>query len=350
MGAENNDHNATTANTRPLIPGGHVAWVVCLAFAAFPLMLFLVVLEVFTNARVSLDGLLAMHDAATKTIFSPAAPAYADVSLFSFAIYLFVHTIICLAAIGYFIVRFSAVQQFWSKIAASVLFAAIVAIGVALAAATSSAFRAYMVEPLIAVLSAANTPVPFESLSSGPDGFLVAALLYPTSLGIVAVLMASGSFHAALFFKPHSTEKDPDSRLREHADTLRHDLVALSIVLVSSVMTARAYFAIPGKLFDPSNKTAVEFYKELSQSLSTGAGLLFSATLIAAFLPGFLSLISTDDGEGLDRYSFQDIWTRIASRSTWLSDQFKGMWQSIAALIAPAVSAPFLDLLAGFFG
>jgi len=74
--------------------------------------------------------------------------------------------------------------------------------------------------------------------------------------------------------------------------------------------------------------------------------LLFSATLVAAFAPGFVALIilSGDDSESGKQMSV--IWSDLTSGVGRMLPRYKGMWKSIVALIAPALAAPLMDLLA----
>ncbi len=334
----------------PLVQGGLPAWVICVAFSVVPLALFLICIEMFTAGGVDVSGLLGDAAWEKNKAFSPAVKAHASVSFFGYAIYIFAHSLISLGAIVYFLSRFASVKRFAMKVLICVLFGMVVTLVVILVSANQSAFQGYMVQPLSVVLTATSAAVPLASWNDSQTGFLLIALVFPTSLGIFAVLMATGSFHGALFFEPRQSGENRTRRLEVLAETMRHDLIALSIVLVSSVMTARAFFSIPAKFFDPANIGLVAFYTELSQTLSTGAGLLFSATLIAAFLPGFLTILSVSDDQASSKTTLSDFWTRLAANTSWVSERFKGIWQSVAALIAPAISAPMLDLLSGFFG
>ncbi|MEO9875963.1 MAG: hypothetical protein ABJM26_07720 [Anderseniella sp.] len=334
----------------PVVRGGNSAWRICVAFSVAPLALFLISIEVLTAGGVDLGGLLADGAWGKYKVFSPAVKAHASVSFFGYAIYVFAHSLICLGAISYFLSRFALVKRFATNVLSCVFFGMAVALVVVLVSANDTAFQGYMIQPLSVVLTATNSSVPLASWNDSQTSFLLIALVFPTSLGIFAVVMASGSFHGALFLEPRQSKENRTRRLEVLAEAMRHDLIALSFVLVSSVMTARAFFSIPAKFFDPDNKGLAAFYTELSQTLSTGAGILFSATLIAAFLPGFLTILSNSDDQGSGKTTLSDFWSRLATNTSWVSERFKGIWQSLAALIAPAISAPMLDLLSGFFG
>ena len=193
-------------------------------------------------------------------------------------------------------------------------------------------------------------PLPILTNAFDFNAFLSMALIVPTSMGIVVVVLATCSFHAGLFFGVRAGA-DAGQQTRDGMSTvLRHDFIALSAVLVSSVITARAYFNIPADMFSSDEHAAAIFYRELAQSLSAASGLLFSATLVAAFAPGFVALTTIPDSNAGDGRGFPKILSGFIFKPGAISHRLSGLWQAVLAFIAPAMSAPLLDLLSGFFG
>ena len=210
-----------------------------------------------------------------------------------------------------------------------------------------------MIEPLSIILTKVEVPLPVFPMfdaNDSVDTFLAMSLIAPTSLGIIVVVLATCSFHSALFFSRSRWAERHRNALESAATILRHDLIALSIVLVSSVITARAYFTIAAGVFASADHVAAAFYGDLAKTLSTGSGLLFSATLFAAFAPGVIALTAVPGDGSKPKSRRSHILSGLAFRPGPLSERFKGIWQPITAFVAPAVSAPLLDLLSGFVG
>jgi len=231
------------------LPGGGAAWFVCVAFAVVPLALFLVSIETFTAGNVPTDRLLSPEAWDGTEIFSPAVKAYASVSFFGYSIYIFAHVLACFVVGAYFLSRLSVTESYGATLLLILLIAAFVVAAVFRITTADTAFRGYMIDPLSAVLTMADVQLPKLVAKSGVDAFLILALLVPTGLGIVVVILATSSFHAALFFRRSARDESRQDAIDALAANVRHDLIALSIVLVSSVITSRAYFTMPAELF-----------------------------------------------------------------------------------------------------
>jgi len=330
---------------KSILPGGVPAWLLCVLFSVVPLALFLLSIETFTPGGVITEGLFSREPWNGKEVFLPAVKAYGSVSFFAYSIYVFAHVLVCIAAGLYFLSRL--LESGASRIKFLLFLVVIVfVIAVVFSVTTgNTAFRGYMIDPLSDILTAADVALPKLVAMSGADAFLTLALLVPTSLGIFVVLLATSSFHATLFFPRSTQDENRQDVIGALASVLRQDLIALSIVLVSSVMTSRAYFNIPTKYFLTSGNGAANFYEALAQALSVSTGLLFSATLVATFAPGFVALIAIADGDSGPRQQLSTLWSGLASNLGRELQRFKGIWQSIVALIAPALVAPLMDVL-----
>ena len=182
-----------------LLPGGNSAWLACVVFAVVPLGLFLISIETFTAGRVITDGLFSQEAWNGTEIFSPAVKAYASVSFFGYSVYVFAHVLICFAVGLYFLSRLSESHAYRANLLLCLATAALVVVAVFGITTGNTAFRGYMIDPLSAVLTMADVQLPKLVARSGVDAFLTMALLVPTGLGIIIVLLASSSFHAALF-------------------------------------------------------------------------------------------------------------------------------------------------------
>lgn len=333
-----------------MVSGGWPGWLASVAFAVVPLVLFLAGLEIFTAGNVSTDGLVLKGGPEDAPILSALATGYGDISYFKYAVYVFVHILICLVVGLHFLSRLSVTNRRGPALLVGLIFGAIVIAAVSVATATDTAFRGFMVAPFSDMLIKADAQAPAIAMGGEIHEFLTLALVTPTSIGILVVVLATCSFHAAIFFGgPRQVESRQDV-LNGLATMLRRDMVALSIVLVSSVLTARAYFAIPEAIFSSDDGEAAKFYLELARTLSTGSGLLFSATLFAAFAPGFFALAAMSAKDSEPGRGPSAIWPGLALDLGSATQRMKSSWQPVLAFVAPAVSAPLFNLLSGFLG
>lgn len=333
-----------------IVSGGWPGWLASVAFAVLPLALFLAGIEVFTAGGVSTAGLVLKDGSEDAPILSPLATGYGDISYFKYSVYVFVHILICLVVGLHFLSRLSVSKRRGPALVIGLVFAAIVIAAAFVATGTETAFRGFMVAPFSDMLIKAGARLPAFAMGGEIHDFLTLALVTPTSVGILVVVLATCSFHAAIFFGRSRPAESRQDALNGLATLLRRDMVALSIVLVSSVLTARAYFAIPAAIFSSDDGDASKFYLELARTLSTGSGLLFSATLFAAFAPGFFALAAMSAKDSEPGKGPSAIWPGLALELGSATQRFKSSWQPLMAFVAPAVSAPLFDLLSGFIG
>ena len=127
-------------------------------------------------------------------------------------------------------------------------------------------------------------------------------------------------------------------------------MIALSFVLVSSALTAHMFFRLPTAFFTSAKgaeKSVISaYYTELSSALSLGSGLLFSATLIAAFGPGYFRLMS-------ERHKDANPSSPVSTAETFFesikiaTEGITKIWKFVAAVVAPVLASPIFDLLNG---
>lgn len=341
--------SSDTESPDGLLLGGARVWFFCVLFAVLPLVVFLASLELFTSGSLEIAKVFAINEGDDE-IFSPFAKGYGSISVFKYSVYVFFHFVVCLFVGFHFLSRTFPIRSRIRVILFGILYSSIVIISVVIVTANDFAFRGYMIEPLLRILKEVAMPLPRLIDAFGINTFLLMALVVPTSMGIIVVVLATCSFHASLFFG-FRAGADTGQQTRDSMSTiLRHDFIALSAVLVSSVVTARAYFNIPANMFSTDEHFAAVFYRELAQSLSAASGLLFSATLVAAFAPGFVALTTIPDSGSKGEGGFRKILSGFIFRPSAISHRLSGLWQTTLAFIAPAMSAPLLDLLSGFFG
>ncbi len=342
------DEAGPTGNA--LVKGGLAVWLLCVTFAVLPLVLFLAIAEVFTAGSVAADALLSAETWENEAVFSPAVKGYASIFFFEYGVHVFVHVLACLVVGLYFLSRLTAQAACGPKVVLSLAFAALVSLAVVAVIRGDTAFSGYMIEPLSAILALTDAPLPAFAANGEAAAYLTLALLFPTTLGIFVVNLASGSFHALLFSPRLETEDKPAATISGLSKILHRDLVALSLVLVSSVITARAFFTLPAHFFVSPEHGAAKFYGQLAQSLSTGAGLLFSATLLATFAPGFVALMGLSDEASGPGAQATVLWSRLALNLGRVSKNLKAVWRPIIAMIAPALASPLMDLFAKLAG
>jgi len=325
-----------------------IIWLLCVIFCAFPLLVFLVCLNIFASTGITSDKILNPINFEGTLIFSTNAGEIGAISLFNYAMANFIHFLICFSVGLYFLSRFKPSPDRWIKIIICLIFFTLVVAVIYLKISTHTTFRGYMLEPFLAVLE--NNAVSISNIFSqnGNEQFLKAILLIPTSIGIFVVILASGSFHSRLFSGRLQNKNNKEANFTESMMQLRQDITALSIVLVSSAVTSNVFFSLPKDLFLDQSNEAAKYYDALSNTLSTGSGILFSATLIAAFAPGTMMLIGSTNIEGRTVFHFSQMWSNFTINLKRTSAGLKKIWRSLLTLLAPAIASPLMNFLGGF--
>ena len=277
--------------------------------------------------------MLAFQDAAGRLAFAAAVVA---------------HTLICLAAILYFavqIARFAGPRRAAVGLAVAGLALATVAAMVALA----------FVEPHLAIYRytfyqiadlLAGSPVAGDLLGDGTTlSVLAVCVLYPSALGIVAVLAAAGAGVAATSQLGDLRDQAGHARLVARVHVLLHCFYALSAVLVTSTLAAALFFRLPLHALHKAEATA-GLHTALSSYLA-GLGTFWAAvytlTLVAAFsAPAgriylHLQTVASGDGAGLTVAA----WLREKGLTFSLAENIK----NALVLIAPLLVGPLGDVV-----
>jgi hypothetical protein len=275
--------------------------------------------------------ILAFQDAAGRLAFAAAVV---------------VHTIVCIAAILYFavqIARFAGPRRKAVALAVAGLSLATVATMVALA----------FVEPHLAIYRytfyqiaelLAGSPVAGNLLGDGLS-LLAVCVLYPSALGIVAVLAAAGAGIAATAELGDMRDQAGHARLVQRVHVLLHCFYALSAVLVTSTLAAALFFRLP--LHALHKQDATEGLHTALTSYLSGLGTFWAAvytlTLFAAFAAPaariYLHLQSVASGDGAGM-TVAD-WLRQKGLTFSLAENIK----NALVLIAPLLVGPLGDVV-----
>lgn len=312
-------------------------WKTSALVATIPFFVFVCVLEAFSPQSLGLDGISLKTGASTTALSSAQFNAAMSLELLNYSVYVFIQAMVCLFAALYFLLLLNDSSKRNSVLifcAASSSFLIGLLVWIVLEA---TAFRSVMIEPLIDSISYLGA----EKLPLGvwlSSWSLPLLLVGPTAVGIFAVFLASASFHLRLF---HTLEHDDRLAHLIHR-VLKTDLMVLSLVLISSTLCARAFLHLIVPLLPPSGQGAV--FNSVAQTASVASGILFSATMIAAFLPGVAVTlfggdeVSTGEGE-------ESLISRIAKDWNLSTKKLGGIIQAILAVLAPALVAPVAEIL-----
>ena len=309
-----------------------------LAVPVLPVLVALGVVEWIGVPRISpavseASAILAFQDAAGRLAFAGAVV---------------VHTIVCTAAILYFavqIVRFAGPCRTAIALAVAALSVGMVAAMAGLA----------FVEPRLAIYDytfyrivelLAQSPVAGDLLGArGNLSVLAVCVLYPSALGIVAVLTAAGAGVAATRQLGDLRGADGHARLVQRAHVLLHSFYALSAVLATSTLAAALFFRLPIHALELA-ETTESLHTALTAYLS-GLGTFWAAvytlTLFAAFAAPaariYLHVHTLVAGEGAGMTVAA--WLRAQGLKLSLGDNIK----NALVLIAPLLVGPLGDLV-----
>ena len=309
-----------------------------LAVPVLPVMVALGVVEWIGAPRISpsasgAPAILAFQDGAGRLAFAGAVV---------------VHTIVCIAAILYFavqIARFAGPGR-----AAIALAVATLSVGMVTAMAALA-----FVEPRLAIYDytfyrivelLARSPVAADLLGADRNlSVLAMCVLYPSALGILAVLTAAGAGVAATRQLGDLRAADGHARLVQRVHVLLHSFYALSAVLVTSTLAAALFFRLPLHALELA-ETTKSLHTALSHYLS-GLGTFWAAvytlTLFAAFAAPaariYLHMHTVVAGAGAGM-SVAD-WLRAQGLKLSLGENIK----NALVLIAPLLVGPLGDVV-----
>ena len=329
-------------------------WTMCVAIAAAPLALFVVAVWVFMGSDRQLLSVSRMAGNLSTDLIAHAV-ARVDMAILDYSMYAYVHVIVSLAAMTYFlVVMLSHARARKIRISREIGIAVSLALVVCLAigimtikdllpfATLPPVFSGLYVEPYLEPMKCLlGTLRPEEELSGRswePLGFLYVSVLGPAFAGVFAVVFCTSTFHHIVCSR-RSTETERRDDIERCVTVLKRQLTVLSLVLVSSVVVTRAYVDLLPSALDPDT-SGYKVYMELASSLTFAGSMLFTATLFAAFAPGVVVLL-----RGLTHLSSDEksaILERLNPRR--FAGKFTGTVQAVLTLAAPALAGALLDL------
>ncbi len=171
--------------------------------------------------------------------------------------------------------------------------------------------------------------------------FLRMALLMPVMIAVPAIVMASAAFHLQVI-RPTVLKRENIELIHNGFQSLKRGVVILSVLLVSAVVTAGNFFQLIPDSLGADDTGFVQVYAGLAEALTLSSGMLFTATLIFAFLPGCVILLwrvnelkdSSQDKTTIDQ-KLKDI---------GLGASVLQIAEVVMAVIAPAVTSPIIGV------
>ena len=327
-----------------------VHWAVCVTLAGFPFGLFLLVTWLFGVGDPRFTALLSsVPSVADLLVDHPVANLRVKVA--GYSSYVFIHVILCLCASLYFLVslckrarKSSSGVRF--QIVFAALFFALVGGAISVLTTSPSVFSDLMVAPFVHFAVFTGLAFKFAHALFDAEGFLHLALLLPTLFGVLAVVFAAAAFNQFVFSQRGYAGDDVVKNFIAAISIVKVQITLLSLVLVSSVITARAFFLILPSLVAPDMKAEFQLYTDFAGAVSMASGLLFTATLFATFAPGaaiiLMDIQGKKDSQGRD--SLEAVLQHLES-SSWVQ-QMRSILQVVLTVAAPALVSPVLGLLA----
>ncbi|RVU36552.1 hypothetical protein EOI86_15295 [Hwanghaeella grinnelliae] len=290
-----------------------IKWVLAIVAAVIPLVLFTSILSLFGAGDGELKGLTS-SEAFSPAILKPFPSARLGIVTLEYGWWVFAHVLICMTVAAYFATLLVGHTKRASREVLPRL-ATVVAIIVGTVGVLAymvltpdrtgdtidAAFAYLVMTPFYNFLTAAGLADQFTGQDGDPWLYLSLGTLGPTSFGILCVTLASANFHhdvqSRRAFGTEGWEQDYAACLR----SLKTYAAVLSLILVSSTLTARAYFHIVPKMLAVPAKDAPDpgiykIYSDFAGEISTASGLMFTMTLIATFAPGLIVLLRDISG------------------------------------------------------
>lgn len=186
---------------------------------------------------------------------------------------------------------------------------------------------------------------------NGPPGEmsrLAMAVLFPSALGIVSVVLGAGVTCTALRQVRTATKEDWAAAFGVNMRILFRCFYALSAVLVTSTVTALLFFRLPSGLV-PVKPAFVDFTVALSTytgSVATFWGAIYTLTLLAVFAApvAILYVGARHHVETLDPKPELRDWLREHGLDTSVGQSLKNM----VVVLAPLLVGPLGDITQAF--
>ncbi len=332
-------------------------WAACVAFAAVPMVLYVSMTAIFGAGDRQLKNVLADDGFTTLTLVSFPDSKLGSLA-FTFSIYSFVHVALCLSIAVYFIVMLlkhgarrpgGALLPLFLLLASIAVLFAVLGIGAGLwpapGADKASAGFNMVIQPYLEFFGKFSAIFPFDRFDKDPLGFLALCVFLPPAFGIGCVILASGAFNMMVETRQRKGEDGWAQDFAASVNALQMQVALMSLVLVSSTLTARAYFQIVPSLISPQHADYYSAYAELSSNLATGAGIMFTLVLLATFAPGAIRLAS--ELYDLKLASTNDAFDTLLNELNLadLSAKLSGLLRGFIAVAAPALAAPVMDVI-----
>lgn len=335
--------------TRP--PYQRHQWAMQVAFAIIPLALFLLVIWVFIgDGRHSVGQITDI--CSVGRLDNPAVRLRA--AMLNYSTHVYVHMIVCLVATCYFLM---VMRNHARARSLAIRFEIGFAISFTLiAGAAVVTMTASQLLPTRWMIIWGLYIGPFEQLANalqlndklsgsfwGPPSFFHVLVLVPTFFGLMAVVSCTSAFHYVVCSRRSMKTDTWQDDVVRCATLLKRQLTFLSLALVTSVLTSKAYlYLLPNLVKDGS---ALKVYSDLASTLSFANSMLFTATLLAAFAPGVVSLLrdlsrlSADEKRG----GLTAILERLNISKP--SGQLSGIVRVVLTLAAPGLAGPLMDVV-----
>ena len=348
-----NDDEKMSATKKSRPPYKRHQWALHTAFAVIPFVLFLLVVWAFVGADQQLIPAAGVIGTPPPPKMIDYANARVGMAILDYSIHLYIHVLISVAAIFYFVLvicNHARARSFtiWFEIGYAMLLTLVFGVVVIIVTIKDLSlpilWRLY-VAPFRDFFELFDLLDKLSGRFLEPSFFFYLSVIVPTLFGIVAVSFCTSAFHHVVCSRrPRGSDDWPGDIVR-CVTVLKRQLAFLSLVFVSSVLTSRAYVRLPLSLIDPENKYEYGFYSDLASTLSFSSSMLFTATVLAAFAPGVVLLLR--DLTGLSSDEKRGGLTVVLERlkiSKPIS-QIAGIARAVLTLAAPALVGPLVDLL-----
>lgn len=350
---------AVPKNYSPATTYCRYQWAMQVAFVVLPLILFLFIVWVFMDGDQQLRSVGATIEEPSGELVDYAT-ARLGVVILDYSIHVYVHVIVSLVAIYYFlsVMRNHARTRLLTirfEIGFAMLFTFLVGAAVVIMTIgqplpkSCLIFSGLYIAPFEGLFDSLElkdklSGHSWKSLSFFHVSVFHVSVLMPTLFGLVSVIFCTAAFHHIVCSRrPMKTNVGQDDVVH-CITTLKRQLTFLSVVFVTSALTSRAYVHMLPSLVG-QDETAHKIYSALASTLSFASSMLFTATVLAAFAPGVTSLLrditrlSSDESPG----DLTAILERLnISRPI---DQLVGIVRMVLTLAAPALADRVMDVL-----
>jgi hypothetical protein len=320
-------------------PGGGIAWLWPIIVPVAPVLFAIALMEVVSGPAIP---------ALTETAAGADAVLKHSGARLVFAAAVAVHTAVCIAAMVYFAAQMRRMGNAGSyKAALAVLAFSLFVLGAMVLFAhveprlTIYRLTFFEIDRVLRASSLAS-----DLAGAGPPGSfspLAVAVLFPSGLGIVSVVLAAGV--CAVVLCRHRPAKGDASKelFQESFETLLRCFYALSAVLVTSTVAAMLFFQL-GTDVVAGPKGIRDAFAAYASGLATFWGAIYTATLFSAFVTPMALLCFRARS-----HASENSGKRLPLFGDWLADygldtKIAANLKNIMALLAPLLVWPIGQL------